>query len=120
MRYHRSILEGLYVLDDGGNPVVEHDPVKWSMWMFGDGKRDRRTIAYDQIGDLSVSTVFLAIDHNWGGVGLPVLFETMIFGGKSDQYCDRYCTRREALEGHLRAKAMVTGQNIIPLRALRA
>lgn len=31
----------------------------------------------------SVSTVFLGIDHGWGGE--PKFFETMVFGGKYDQ-----------------------------------
>lgn len=115
---HRSIFDNLYILDDGGNPVVARDLTKWGMWMFDPGAH--RNIALDELGDIRVSTVFLGLDHNWSDVGEPLLFETMIFGGQFNEYCERYCTRREALEGHLRVKAMVTGQNVIPLRALRA
>ena len=39
----------------------------------------------------------------------PILFETMIFGGEHDQYQERYATREEAVEGHARAVAPVTG-----------
>jgi hypothetical protein len=41
--------------------------------------------------DVLVSTVFLAIDHNFGRDGEPVLFETMVFRGEErEQY--RYST----------------------------
>jgi hypothetical protein len=30
----------------------------------------------------------------------PVLFETMVFGGENDNYCRRYTTAKQALEGH--------------------
>lgn len=51
-------------------------------------------------GTVMVSTVFLIIDHNWLGGGDPVLFETMVFGGKFDQEIERYCTWEEAETGH--------------------
>ena len=53
----------------------------------------------EQFGSVSVSTVFLGMDHSFGG-GSPVLFETMIFGGEHDQYQERYCTWDEAEKGH--------------------
>jgi hypothetical protein len=48
--------------------------------------------------------------ENGQRVGLPILFETMIFGGEHDQYQDRYATRDEALEGHKKALAMAKGE----------
>jgi len=61
-----------------------------------------RHVAVDEIGDAQISTVFLVLDHNHGGHGngLPILFETMIFGGPHDQYQTRYHTWDEALAGH--------------------
>ena len=47
----------------------------------------------------TVSTVFLGIDHNFGE-GKPLLFETMVFGGKLDEETERYSTWEEAVEGH--------------------
>lgn len=47
-----------------------------------------------------VSTVFLGLDHRFGGEGPPILFETMIFGGKLDQYQERCCTYAQAIEMH--------------------
>lgn len=48
-----------------------------------------------------VSTVFLGLDHNFGG-GPPLIFETMIFpsNNSSETGCWRYSTEAEALEGH--------------------
>jgi hypothetical protein len=54
--------------------------------------------------EVCVSTVFLALDHRYyGDSGPPIVFETMIFGGKHDQYQERYETYPEALEGHRKA-----------------
>lgn len=50
------------------------------------------------IGDKSVSTVFLALNHNFTGKGPPVLFETMVF--PEQEICVRYCTYEEAVKGH--------------------
>lgn len=60
---------------------------------------DRQT-AETFVGTTRVSTVFLGLDHRFGGAGSPVLYETMIFGGPLDSEQHRYCTRAQALEGH--------------------
>lgn len=54
-----------------------------------------------------VSTVWLGFDHNFGGDGPPVIFETMVFPPDSseDAYCERYATETAALAGHDRAAA---------------
>ena len=57
------------------------------------------------INDVHISTVFLGMDHSFGG-GTPVLFETMIFGGKLNDYQWRYTTWDEAIEGHQKAVQM--------------
>lgn len=65
------------------------------------GRRDRR-VALDKLdGDVEVSTVFLGIDHAWGG-GEPILFESMVFGGPHSDWQDRYHTWAEAEAGHRR------------------
>lgn len=51
-----------------------------------------------------VSTVWLGLDHRYGG-GVPVIFETTVFASETsfeDLYCDRYHTEGRALEGHRR------------------
>jgi hypothetical protein len=53
-------------------------------------------IARDEIGDISVSTVFLGIAS--GEVdGVPILFETMVLPSNSVR---RYTTHQQALAGH--------------------
>ncbi len=57
------------------------------------------------INSARVSTVFTPIDMQIFG-GEPLLFETMVFGGKYDQYQRRYHTYKQAEEGH---KEVVSG-----------
>jgi hypothetical protein len=68
-----------------------------------------RTVAKTRIGDVEVSTVFLAVDHSFG-FGPPQTFETMIFGGAWDQDMWRYSTEQEAREGHQAICQMVRDQ----------
>lgn len=49
---------------------------------------------------IRVSTVFLGLDHNLGGYGPPLLFETMVFGGPLNEHCIRYSTVDQAAHGH--------------------
>jgi hypothetical protein len=49
---------------------------------------------------ITVSTVWLGLNHNFSGAGAPLIFETMVFGGPIDEYQDRYSTEDEAREGH--------------------
>lgn len=41
------------------------------------------------------------MDFNWSET--PLLFETMIFGGKNDGFTKRYATWEEAERGHTEA-----------------
>lgn len=54
----------------------------------------------DSVGQVSISTVFLAIDHSFGRHKEPLLFETMVFGGEFDLYQERCATWSEALIMH--------------------
>ncbi len=56
-------------------------------------------------GKFTVSTVFLALDHGFGGE--PMWFETMVFGGLYDQEMWRYSTYAQAWVGHQQVLAMV-------------
>lgn len=83
--------------------LVNNIPVKTDdlqLWSIEFSKS--RIIRNDALdGDVTISTVFLGIDHrHHGGVGLPVLFETMVFGGEYDQLQQRYCSIEESIEGH--------------------
>jgi hypothetical protein len=95
---------GYYILD-GKTPVPVRCPLEW-------GRRfetANRHVALDQFHDATVSTVFLGIDHSFGG-GPPLLFETMIFGGPHSDFQERYTSWDEAEEGHMRAVGKVTSE----------
>lgn len=86
-------------------PVPEYDLFKWGRWL----EKSERTIKRTKIGDALISTVFLGLDHNWGD-GEPVLFETMVFGGKMDSHMRRYTSYDAALTGHKRVVKLVKGK----------
>jgi hypothetical protein len=82
----------------GQTPVPEPNLEKWAEWFGSSG--DARVVCQSEIGASLISTVFLGLDHQFG-VGLPILFETMIFAGNfSDLYQDRCGTWQEAVEMH--------------------
>lgn len=85
---------GRYILD-GHTPVAESNLLRWAVWF----ETADRTVEKTYIQDCEISTVFLGLDHQWLD-GPPILFETMIFGGKLDGECWRYSTWEEAREGH--------------------
>jgi hypothetical protein len=96
-----------YILNEKGEPVAEPDLAKWGQQFE---QTERRRVAREQIGEATISTVFLGLDHGWGG-GPPVLWETMVFGGVLDQECDRCSGSREQAEAmHARMVARVKGK----------
>jgi len=91
-----ELKEWKYILDEHNNPVQCHSISEWAEWF----ETHDRTVKRDNLPDeCLVSTVFLAQDHNFGH-GVPLLFETMVFGGNHNDYMRRYETIEEALEGH--------------------
>lgn len=80
---------------------IQVDRSEWVNAMNED-KHVRRNM----FGNVLVSTVFLGLDHSWDG-GKPLLFETMIFGGKHDQYQTRCSTWDEAVIQHEEACKLV-------------
>jgi len=72
--------EGRYILV-GQTPVQCDDLMEWASSMGGDGRR----VALTRVGPITVSTVFLGLDHNfhrsfsgnWSEP--PILFETMAY-----------------------------------------
>ena len=64
-------------------------------------------VGEDRVGEVTVSTVWLGIDHGFNFDDpdnyRPVIFETMIFGGEHDDAMMRYCTDEEAVKGHAEA-----------------
>lgn len=81
--------------DKQGNPLTDDEYfalLKREGWEY-------KRVAKTKIGDITISTVWLGLDHRYGD-GDPVIFETMQFGGDADQDADRYCTLEEAEAGH--------------------
>jgi hypothetical protein len=95
-----------YILNANGEPELCEDVLEWGRWM----EHADRHVAFDvdeQTG-WRVSTVFLGLDHNFGGGGPPILWETMVFGGPLDGEMDRYSSVAEAKAGHQAMCAKVT------------
>jgi hypothetical protein len=75
----------------------------WARWF----ESADRTVALSRQGDVWVSTVFLGLDHNHGGKGPPIVFETMAFIDHESVDIDRYATWEEAEQGHKNMVAKV-------------
>lgn len=91
-------ITGKYILDEQGNPVEEPDVLKWGEWF--ESSNAKRFVAESKYNNLRISTVFMALDHAVFQTDPPLLYETMLFGGKYDGETERYSTKREALLGH--------------------
>lgn len=87
-------MERLWILKDG--ELVPAASEEWGAWF----ETADRTVAKTKVGEATVSTVFLAVNHSFGG-GPPVLWETLVFGGPIDGEMDRYTSRELADVGHL-------------------
>lgn len=86
---------------DGHLPKPCNDVLEWANWY----QSTDRHVAKDEQNGILVSTVFLGLDHSFGG-GPPILFETMIFGGKHDEDQWHYATWEDAEDGHKKACAL--------------
>lgn len=85
-----------YYILDGHYPKAVDDMMEWAMWFEG---FENRRVAKTEIGEVTVSTVFLGLDHSFSN-GPPVLFESMVFEGPLDGETRRYSTWRDAEIGH--------------------
>ncbi len=118
-----------FILDDNGNPIPCEDLYEWVSWYenadrcvaetdipqwnllvrFGNFMVHSHLWKKNRFEPISISTVFLGLNHNFGD-GEPLLFETMIFGGKRDGYQERYATRQESIKGHKKAVKLVANE----------
>lgn len=99
---------GDYYILDGKTPV-KCGLMEWAKWF---GNNDRK-VNHTVIGKITISTVFLGIDHSFGfeGEWLPILFQTMVFEGKMDGAIARYSSWEQAEEGHDRMVERVKQKN---------
>ena len=96
-----------YILN-GHTVVVEPDVIKWASWF----EAANRTVRRGAVGDCEVSTVFLGLDHSFGG-STPLLFETMVFGGTLDGEQDRCSTWDEAEQMHEAMIVRITARSCL-------
>ena len=88
-----------FILDAEGCPLAT-DPETWARWYKS---AERRVAVTGITDDVTVSTVFLGLDHRYvyeTGDELPLLWETLVFGGVLDGQMVRYETLGSAREGH--------------------
>jgi hypothetical protein len=100
-----TFMQHNYVLR-GKVPVPCDDPIQWAKEVFGGSDRH---VKETDTSDTYISTVFLGINHAFcfGSDSPPVLFETMVFGGRHDGECERCCTWLQAEEQHDRIVNLV-------------
>ncbi|MDO8628454.1 MAG: hypothetical protein Q7R56_01740 [Nanoarchaeota archaeon] len=80
------------------------DIKKWNKAMSSMGRK----VKQENIKKYHISTVFLGLDHGFGGK--PTFFETMIFGTGESNPCRRYTTWKQAEKGHKQwAKKLTNG-----------
>lgn len=72
----------------------KHGDRKFSRWTT------ERRVARTVVGDITVSTVWLGLDHDYL-TGTPIIFETMTFGDPWNNEMCRYSTEEQAMRGHL-------------------
>jgi hypothetical protein len=83
------------------------EPIELMKWARLFENIDYKVVQQDQLPGVLVSTVWLGLDHSFGGT-TPLIFETMTFPTAEsglEQEQDRYSTEREAREGHARILA---------------
>ncbi len=72
--------------------------MKWATWFEDFTNRRVANDTFEVNGErVRVSTVFLALDHAFNESS-PILWETMVFGGKHDEEQDRCGGNREQAE----------------------
>lgn len=101
-----------YILDADKNIIpVRTTAEKMAYYRWYENHQNRR-VARTEHNNVSVSTVFLGVDHGLMEDGPPVVFESMVFGGPMDQHQDRYCTWDEAMKGHVELCRKVFGSSV--------
>jgi hypothetical protein len=98
----RDLLPALWILDENHQPVQTKTWREWAEWMETNGNH----VGFDQVGvAVTVSTVFLP---SAGSAFVPMpRFETMIFGGRHNNWQHRWWSWDEAVKGHEAALALV-------------
>lgn len=103
-RWYR--LEGHEAVPVVGGPLAGADAFEQRHRTMQETGVDPWRVAREEYPDGSyISTVFLGLDHGWGS--LPLLFETMVFGGPCDGDQERCTTWKQAEAQHAEVVARV-------------
>lgn len=97
-----------YTLNDKG------EPVPCDLWGWAKMLESREgVVKQEYVGKTKISTVFLGMDHNFLRLTKePILWETMVFGGKLDGEMRRCAgNRSDAIRMHKRMVALVKRRN---------
>lgn len=92
------MINGYYILK-GKSIIHTKDVLVWARYF----EKSDRIIKQEELPNgYFVSTVFLGLDHNFGIEGEPLLFETMVFKGRSREEMtqDRCSTYNQAVKIH--------------------
>lgn len=91
------------------------DVMEWARDFEANDRHVGLTKVTDTARSVTVSTVFLGLDHSFGS-GPPLIFETMTFeDGSTDEDQDRYTTEDQARAGHAAMVAKVAATMNNPL-----
>jgi hypothetical protein len=107
------------ILNEAGEIVPCPDMIAWAEWMeANDDGNGGRVVVQEEVEGFWVSTVFLGLNHGFGGKR-QLWFETTVFRLAPDGVsmwraydCDRYETRAEAIAGHEETCAKVRSGEI--------
>ncbi len=108
-----SVARDMY-FDPDGNEI---DMMTWAR-MSGDRGSDGPWRVNETIitrGLRRCSTVWVGLNYNFLHDGPPLIYETMIFGGRLDGVGERYATRAQAEAGHARYVQLMRTDPTIPL-----
>lgn|SRR5574342_433722 len=97
----------MYYILENQKPKAVSEAEYYEYW-----RRTTGSLWRDYIDGTMISTVFLGCGYSCDNE-LPLLFETMVFGGLDHEFQERYYTWEDAEKGHQRAINMVKGGNIL-------
>ncbi len=90
-------MESHFILDERGEPQLEHDLEAWRRWF----ETADRTIARTAVrSDVTILTTFRGVHETSQQGDSPRLFETRIFGGLLDGEEVEHRTRADAIAAH--------------------
>lgn len=95
----------MYYIEINEQVIPEPDVIEWAKWFETNNRRIVRT----EFKYCHLSSVFLALDHNYLCMGDPILYETMIFNGLFGDYQTRYSSRQDCILHHHQLAEMLVG-----------